>query len=181
MNELQIDFAAPSLQRTLHRTGPLTWALAAVALLLCAGAAVAGWHLLAQQRADQATLAAARLRAAVPVAAPVEKTAPRITDIQASAVNAAIMQLNLPWRALHDAIGEATPPDIAMLALEPDARKRSMKITAEAKSSDAMIGYVEQLKKQELFGAVTLTRHEINEQDPARPIRFQIEAEWTAP
>ncbi|UUZ49987.1 hypothetical protein LP420_07885 [Massilia sp. B-10] len=61
------------------------------------------------------------------------------------------MQLNLPWRALHDAIGAATPPEIAMLALEPDARKRTMKITAEAKSSDAMIGYVEELKKQELF------------------------------
>jgi hypothetical protein len=91
------------------------------------------------------------------------------------------MQLNLPWRALQDAIGAATPPTIAMLALEPDARKRSMKITAEAKSSDAMIAYVEELKKQELFSDVALTRHEINELDPARPIRFQIEAEWTAP
>jgi hypothetical protein len=39
---------------------------------------------------------------------------------------------------------------------------------------------VEELKKQELFSDVALTRHEINEQDPARPIRFQIEAEWTA-
>lgn len=181
MNALQIDFSSPSLQRTLHRTGALTWVVAAVALLLCAGAAWTGWRLLEQQRADQATLAAARLRAAVPAPAPVDKLAPRITEVQAGAVNAAILQLNLPWRALHDAIADATPADIAMLALEPDARKRSMKITAEAKSSDAMIGYVEELKKQELFGAVTLTRHEVNEQDPARPIRFQIEAEWMAP
>ena len=91
------------------------------------------------------------------------------------------MQLNLPWRALHDAIGAATPPAIAMLALEPDARKRSMRITAEAKTSDAMIDYVEELKRQELFADVVLTRHEINEQDANRPIRFQIEAQWTAP
>jgi hypothetical protein len=43
----------------------------------------------------------------------------------------------------------ATPANIALLALEPDARKRSMKITAEAKTSDDMIAYVEQLKQQE--------------------------------
>ena len=181
MKQLHIDFSSPSLQRTLHRTGALSWAMVAVALLLCAAAGWTGWRLLQQQQADQATLAAARLRAAVPAPAPVGKATPPVTEVQASAVNAAILQLNLPWRALHDAIADATPAEIAMLALEPDARKRSMKITAEAKSSDAMIGYVEELKKQELFGSVSLTRHEVNEQDPARPIRFQIEAEWVAP
>jgi hypothetical protein len=44
-----------------------------------------------------------------------------------------------------------------------------------------MIAYVEALKKQDLFADVVLTRHEINEQDPMRPIRFQIDAEWSAP
>ncbi|HZV65151.1 MAG TPA: PilN domain-containing protein, partial [Telluria sp.] len=66
-------------------------------------------------------------------------------------------------------------------ALEPDARKRTMRITAEAKTSDDMIAYVEQLKQQELFAAVVLTRHEINDQDPNKPIRFQLDAQWTAP
>jgi Tfp pilus assembly protein PilN len=181
MSVLHIDFAAPSVQRTLHRTSMLTWALAAVALLLCVGAGVLGARLMAQQRDDRAQLDAARLRARAPVVVAVEKTAPRISELQAGAVNSAVLQLNLPWRALHDAIGAATPPDIAMLALEPDARKRTMKITAEAKDSDAMIAYVEELKKQELFAGVALTRHEINEQDPVRPIRFQIEAEWVTP
>lgn len=181
MKTLDIDFSAPGVERTLHRTGAAAWALAAAALLVCIAAGVLGARLMAQRRADDSALQEARRRAAAPVAAKVEKTAPRIGEQQAGAVNAAILQLNLPWRALHDAIGAATPPDIAMLALEPDARKRSMKITAEAKSSDAMIAYVEELKKQELFAGVLLTRHEINEQDPQHPIRFQIEAEWTAP
>jgi len=181
MTPLRIDFSPPSLQRTLRRTGAPTWAVLGLALLLCLAAAVLGERLLAQQRADQAELAALRLRAAVPVALVADQAAPPVGELQAGAVNAAILQLNLPWRALHDAIGAATPPGIAMLALEPDARKRTMKITAEAKSSDAMIGYVEELKKQELFAGVVLTRHEINEQDPLHPIRFQIEAEWAAP
>ena len=181
MSGLRIDFAPPSLQRTLHRTGLLAWLLAAVALLLCLACAILGYRLLAQQRANTTQLAAAYTRAKAPLVIKVAAETPRISEVQASAVNAAVMQLNLPWRALHDAIGAATPGTIAMLALEPDARKRSMKITAEAKSSDAMIAYVEALKKQDLFADVVLTRHEINEQDPMRPIRFQIDAEWSAP
>ncbi|WP_426100736.1 PilN domain-containing protein [Massilia sp. TSP1-1-2] len=181
MNQLPIDFAPPGLRRTLHRTTRRAWVLGVVGLTLCAVAGVLGGRMLARQKADDAMLEAARVRANVPVVVAVASTGPRVSEQQAAVVNAAVMQLNLPWRALQDAIGAATPPAIAMLALEPDARKRSMKITAEAKSSDAMIDYVEKLKEQELFANVALTRHEINEQDPARPIRFQIEAEWIAP
>lgn len=181
MKTLAIDFAPPSLQRTLLRTGARSWLLMLCALALCVGAALLGWRLLAQQRVDDAQLAAAYTRAKAPVVVPVATLQPKISELQAQAVNAAVMQLNLPWRALHDAIAAATPSTIAMLALEPDARKRSMKITAEAKTSDAMIDYVEELKRQELFADVVLTRHEINEQDANRPIRFQIEAQWTAP
>jgi Tfp pilus assembly protein PilN len=181
MNRLRIDFAAPGLQRTLHRTGALAWTLAAVALVLCLAAALLGVRLLAQQRADREQLNAARNRAKAPLVVAVTVKATPISDLQAAAVNSAILQLNLPWRALHDAVGAATPPNIALLAIEPDARRRSIKITAETKTSDAMIAYIEALKEQELFTGVALTRHEINELDPNKPIRFQLEAEWSAP
>jgi Tfp pilus assembly protein PilN len=181
MKPLQIDFAPPGLRRTWHHTGSGARAAAALALLLCVAAAVLGWRLMAQQRADQAQLNAALTRAKAPVVLTVSVPSTPISEPQAVAVNNAVMQLNLPWRALHDAVGAATPPQIAMLALEPDARRRSVKITAEAKSSDAMIAYVEALKEQELFTAVALTRHEINELDPNKPIRFQLEAEWSTP
>jgi hypothetical protein len=181
MKQVRIDFAPASAQRILHRAGPGTWAVALLALALCAGAATLGWRLLAQQRAEAAELSAARLRSRVPLVLAPVLPGPRISDAQAAAVNAAILQLNLPWRALYDAIAAATPPGIGMLALEPDARKRSLKITAEAKNSDAMIDYVELLKREEVFAGVTLIRHEINEQDPNKPIRFQLEAEWVAP
>jgi Tfp pilus assembly protein PilN len=104
-----------------------------------------------------------------------------VPPAQADAVNAAVLQLNLPWRALHDAVQSATPAAIALLALEPDAKRRSLRITAEAKSSDDMIAYVVRLRGQDGFGAVALVRHEINEQDPNRPIRFQVDAAWSAP
>ncbi len=181
MKRLAIDFAPPGWRRTLHHTRASAWVLLAVALLLCVAAGALGARLLAQQRADQAQLNAALTRAKAPLVVAVAAPVQPISEAQAAAVNSAIMQLNLPWRALHDAVGAATPARIALLALEPDARRRSIKITAEAKTSDAMIDYVEALKEQELFSGVALVRHEINELDPNRPLRFQLEAEWRAP
>lgn len=185
MTPLHIDFAPPSMRRTLARTPPLAWLLLAIALLLCAAAGVLAWRLQVQQRADQAQIDNVRRRVAAPVvaavAAPVAGALPQISTVQATVVNAAVLQLNLPWRALRDAVGAATPPTIALLALEPDAHKQSLRLTAEAKNSDEMFAYVEKLKEQELFSAVLLTRHEINDQDPNRPIRFQLDAVWSAP
>lgn len=181
MKRLRIDFAAASARRTLYRTSAFAWTLAALALLLCLAAGLLGARLMAQQRVDATKLDAVRLRASVPQVVAVAAPVVPISELQAGAVNNAVMQLNLPWRALHDAVGAATPATIAMLALEPDARRRIIKITAEAKTSDDMIAYVEALKEQELFTGVALTRHEINELDPVKPIRFQLEAEWSAP
>jgi Tfp pilus assembly protein PilN len=179
MKRVRIDFAAPSFARTLFHTRPATRMLAVVGLALCAAAATVGWQLVAAERAGAVQLAAARARASSAVVLPAAPPQPRVGPAQAGAVNAAVLQLNLPWRALYDAIGAATPPNVALLALEPDARKRSMRITAEVRGGDEMIAYVEQLKRQEWFTTVTLTRHEINDQDPNRPIRFQLDAQWT--
>jgi Tfp pilus assembly protein PilN len=181
MKPIRIDFAPPGLARALHRTGTLGWSLAVLALALCVGAGILGWQTVARQRVLDKQLSLVRAQSAAPVVvlAP-SAPAPVVGAPQAAAVNAAVLQLNLPWRALHDAIAAATPASVALLALEPDPRRRSMKITAEAKNSDDMIGYIEKLKEQELFGAVALLRHEINDTDPNKPIRFQLDAQWSA-
>ena len=190
MKRVRIDFAPPGLARTVHRTGPLGWSLALLAVLLCALAVATGWQMLARQRVLDARLALARAHVSAPeIVTAAAAPQPKIGAVQAQAVNAAVQQLNLPWRALHDAVEQATPKTIALIALEPDPRRRSIKITAEANSSDAMIAYVEQLKQQALFGAgagagagsVTLLRHETDELDPNRPLRFQLDAQWGTP
>jgi len=181
MKKVRIDFAPPSLGRALFR-GPrtaLALLCAALALTPLLASNIAQYRrLLREQDAvqAQALTVAARTQAA---RAPMPARAP-VPPAQADAVNAAVLQLNLPWRVLHDSVQSATPAGIALLALEPDAKRRSLRITAEAKSSDDMIGYVEQLRQQDWFDAVALVRHEINEQDPNRPIRFQIDAAWRA-
>jgi Tfp pilus assembly protein PilN len=183
MRKVRIDFAPPSLGRLLFRAPRPALALLCAALALTPPLAsnLAQYRrLLREQEAlqDRARAVSARVQAAARVPVPVRAPVP---PAQADAVNAAVLQLNLPWRALHDAVQSATPAAIALLALEPDAKRRSLRITAEAKSSDDMIAYVERLRGQDGFGAVALVRHEINEQDPNRPIRFQVDAAWSAP
>jgi len=181
MKPMHIDFAPRSVRRTLHQLHPALLAAGVVGALLCAGAALTAWKMAQQQQREREhQIRHVLARQAALTAAPVAVARTAIPEAQAAFVNGAIMQLNLPWRALQDAVAAGTPRTVALVALEPDPRKQILKITAEAKSSDDMVGYVEELKQQELFSSVMLTRHEINEQDPNRPLRFQLEAVWVA-
>jgi Tfp pilus assembly protein PilN len=180
MRAIHIDFAPRSLRRTLFHIHPGVLALAGVGLLLCAGAAFGGWKLVEQKRERQQQLQHLQQRVAALSVRPAEVARVAIPEAQATFVNGAVMQLNLPWRELQDAVLAATPRGVALIALEPDPRKRSLKITAETRTSDEMVDYVAALKEQESFSGVILTRHEINDADPNRPLRFQLEATWLA-
>jgi Tfp pilus assembly protein PilN len=182
MKRIDIDFAPVSVQRVLRQTPMASWLLLLIAAAIWSVLSISAIHLHNQKTANAKNLGKvmqeaqnrldaqnARKQAASKVVIP---------EAQVNAVNQAIQQLNLPWRDLFSAIESATPANVALLAIEPDAKKHTLKETAEAKTSDDMIGYVEQLKKQGLFSNVLLTKHEINEQDPNKPIRFQLEAEW---
>jgi len=181
MKRVRLDFARPTVRRALFLAPPGVWGPLFAALAVCGAALVHALDYREAREEVDALQAALRARAGAPVLQPVARRATPVSEQQATAVNAAVMQLNLPWRALHDAVREATPATVALLALEPDARKRVLRITGEARGSDDMLAYLEQLQKQQGFGAVTLVRHEIGEQDPNRPIRFQIDAQWGTP
>lgn len=181
MRPLQIDFAPRGWRRTLHRTHPAVWIAALLAGMALAAAAAAFYKMDVEQQEYEAQLAAAGVQAQLAAARiPAPVVQPRIPEAQATAVNAVVSQLNLPWRALQDALDAGTPQSIALLTVEPDAQRRSLRITAEARDSEGMVSYVEQLKRQELFADVVLVRHEINAEDPNRPIRFQLDATWSA-
>jgi Tfp pilus assembly protein PilN len=178
MSAIHIDFAPRTLRRSLYRTARKTWLAAAIGLLLCLSAGIAVQIAMRTYQAQDA--AAARLRARLAQYAYVAPPAPklRISDAQAGAINHAVAQLNLPWRGILDALEAATPNGIALLAIEPDAKKNILKAMAEAPDSDAMIDYIGNLKKQPMFADAILTKHEINDRDPNRPLRFQFEVLW---
>jgi len=69
-------------------------------------------------------------------------------------------------------------PDVALLALRPDTRKRTLRIDAEAKTADAMLAYLRVLEQSRVFTQVVLVEHEIQDTDPLRPMRFSLTAAW---
>lgn len=180
MKPMQIDFAAPGWRRAFYRAHPALLGGALLGALMLLGGAAIGMQAAQQQAARAEVLQAQQRKQAAAVRAPVRQPESAIPEAQAVAVNGAILQLNLPWRQLQDAVAAANTPHVALLALDPDPRKQTLKITAETKGSDEMVGYVEQLKQQEFFTGAALLRHEINDQDPNRPLRFQVEVQWRA-
>jgi Tfp pilus assembly protein PilN len=179
MKRTRIDFAPRSLRRTLFRVPGRSIGVVVAALGLC----VVALSLLVRYQEEREQLEA--LQAAIaarssavrpaPVAAPPKFT---VSEAQALAVNDAVMQLNLPWRDLVEAVRAATPANVALLALEPDAKRRSLRITAETRNSDDMLAYVAQMEEQGWFTSSALVRHELAEQEPNRPLRFQVSAQW---
>ncbi len=174
MSRIAIDFAP----RAPLRGHPLAWLGIVAGLTLCACAFFAAQTLRQDVDTQEAALRQAKLKLRERGERQPAVAKSVVTAQQAEAVNGAIAQLNLPWRDLFDSIESATPQNIALLELQPDAKRNLVKGMAEAKTSDDMIGYIEQLKRQEFFTAVVLTRHEINEQDPNKPLRFHFEARW---
>lgn len=178
MKPIRIDFAPPSLKRTLLRTRPGTWAVGVIGALLCLSGGIQAtrlWERIESNKAELREMASKRAKDDAAKPAPKKFT---IAESHAASLNAATLQLNIPWRDVLNALEEATPSDIALLSIEPDAKKRLVKGSAEAKTSDAMIAYVEMLKQQPFFYEVVLTKHEVNVQDANRPIRFAFQAHW---
>lgn len=180
MKPLQIDFAEKSLAWEMANTSPGAWIGCALAASLFSFAALESARcigLLEQQTREKHILQ--RQSSEVPAVAAPPTLAP-VSTAQAGAVNRAVAQLNLPWRDLLDALEEATPPELALLALESHAQAHLLKGVAEARRLEDMLAYLDRLKRQDLFHAVTLTRHEVNERETGKPIRFHFEVRWKA-
>ena len=93
--------------------------------------------------------------------------------------NSIILELSLPWKELFDAFESSRHSDIAVLAIEPDAQKGLVRISGEAKSLESLPGYIAYLQKISLFQNVELLNHQIQDQDPQRPVRFMLQASWS--
>lgn len=96
-------------------------------------------------------------------------------------LNTVIRQLNTPWQDLFDQLESLTPNDVALLSIEPDARRRSIKLLAEAKTLDSLLVYAAGLEQQGVFGRLTYSKYETNEQDSNKPTRLSFELELRTP
>lgn len=174
----QINFAPRSLRTTWHCRHPGVWALGAIGVALCISASFVGYDLIRLQSRQKQEIDQIRLKYQVRNAAASPQYGPTIAEAQIDAVNGIIDRLNIPWGQVFRAIESATPANIALLELAPDAKRHAIKATAEAKSMHQALDYIELLSTQSFFESVVLLHHEINEQDVNKPVRFQFLATW---
>jgi hypothetical protein len=93
--------------------------------------------------------------------------------------NGVLQRLALPWDDLFAAIESVRGRNVALLSIEPDAARTTVKIGAEAKSTGDMLEYVRELQGATGLGEVTLSSHHVRNDDPQRAVRFVVLANWT--
>ena len=173
MRRLDLDF---------HATPGRPWA--AIVTLTC-GIVLFGAAVMQYQ---QAAGELARSEAAVLSSQRADKTnvrqpqaIPKLTAEQAREMATArrvMQQLALPWDALFLNVEAATEKDIALLAIEPDAKTMRITLIAEASSPQGMLNYLKRLQALALFSDVILHRHEVQLKDPDKPLRFTLTGQW---
>jgi hypothetical protein len=111
---------------------------------------------------------------------PRHNTSPNATRNAATA-SAIEKQLFVPWSSLLAEL-EAASQDLAstvsLLEVTPDAAKHVVRITAEARTLPDALAYLERLQKSAVFRYPMLDSHELRKDDPERPIRVKLTAEW---
>lgn len=155
--------------------GMIVLAVGLTGMMFMAGLYQEGSRKVAQQEA----LAASVQNASTPgmKVLPVEKNSEQAV-LEIKQANAVILELNLPWKELFEAFESSQQKDIAVLAIEPDAQKGLVRISGEAKSLDSLPAYIAYLQKIPLFQDVALLSHQIQDQDPQKPVRFMLQATW---
>lgn len=92
--------------------------------------------------------------------------------------NEVLRRLTVPWESLFHALESSGNQNITLLGIEPDIEKQQVKIKGEAKDFNALINYITHLQGQEVFGSVYLQNHDVQQQDPDKPVRFSLLAAW---
>jgi predicted dinucleotide-binding enzyme len=87
--------------------------------------------------------------------------------------------LTVPWDRLFAALEAIQEKQVALLSITPNVQKRQIRIYAEAKTLADMLAYHRGLEESAAFAEVALTEHEVQLQDPEKPVRFNILATWS--
>ena len=102
-------------------------------------------------------------------------------EAEVKSAESVVRQLALPWAAMVQAIEQAGTPNVALLQLQPDAETRTVKLTAEARSREAMFDYLRRLGSASALGEVHVISHQIQREEPQRPIQFSVQASLRIP
>jgi hypothetical protein len=89
-----------------------------------------------------------------------------------------IRELTTPWSSLFRSLEGVSSDDVALLAIEPDQANRTVNVAGEARDYLALLGYLARLREQPGFARMHLSRHEVKQADPHRPVAFTLTGTW---
>ena len=135
-------------------------------------------ELFVRYRDTQAELARLQLAGSMVPAQRRAPPAPSRERLDAEMRNAesVVRQLALPWAGIIQAIEASATRDVVILQLQPDADTRSLRLTAEARSREAMFDYLRRLSSAPALADVHVVNHQLQRDDPQRPIQFSVQA-----
>lgn len=127
----------------------------------------------AQAKVRALGVVARKNRTAAPSAADAERRA-----VQVKHASEVLLQLSTPWNQLFSSVEDISAPEVAVLGIASDSDKRRVKISAEARNLNAMVVFLRKLETRPTLADVFLQSHQIQLQDPQRPVRFVVTAAW---
>jgi hypothetical protein len=172
-NAIQLDFAGG--RPGLSLAGGLLLAFGLVAAAVVAFE----YHAIGAHRAGLELRLAAVTRAQAP-AAPSRLDAAADARVAVSAQQAAL-DLATPWTLLLSELEQASKESlgqVALLGVEPDHAKHSVRVSAEARTLALALAYVQRLQSSHSLEYPMLDRHEIRADDAQHPVRFELTGEW---
>jgi uncharacterized membrane protein YccC len=169
---LQLDFVA---SRT-H--GGVAGAVLVVAGAICLGLVLLQLRTLSSQHQGlelrRAALERQRRSSAEPLAT--------VAGLGAQNVDKTLRELATPWSQLLAELESASSDNhgsVALLAIEPDHSKHRVRLTAEARTLELALAYVQRLQATQVLRYPMLDSHEFRKDDQDHPVRFQISADWS--
>jgi hypothetical protein len=96
-------------------------------------------------------------------------------EAEVKSAESVVRQLALPWASMIQSIEQSATRDVAILQLQPDAETRSVKLTAEARTREAMFDYLRRLEASRGLAQVHVVSHQVQRDDPRHPVQFSVQ------
>lgn len=165
---VRLDFVAP-----VHQAPLAGAALCAVGLAAALALGLAFDRKLAER---------SRLDAALGATAQPRRSAPTPESLKSAAEAATVeRELGIPWTRLLaelEAASHDSAASVSLLQVEPDPGKQLVRITAEVRTLNDALAYLERLQKSAVLRHPMLESHERRKDDPEHPLRIKLSAEW---
>jgi Tfp pilus assembly protein PilN len=93
----------------------------------------------------------------------------------------AVARLSIPWGAFYRALEDSAHADVSLLAVVPNADKREVQLSGEARDFASLRAYLQRLGESGVLSDVRLLNQETRESDAQKPVVFSLVAAWRWP